>query len=221
MLPSVPSATTPEQTRRSQEERRVGTRATLLDAALECLVEVGYAGTTTGLVCERAGLSRGAHLHHFGTRASLVAAALIELFKRREVEFGEQIAALPSDGGREEQALDLLWSWYTGPLFYASVDLGAAARTDSELRARLEPVERHLNQLTLIRCRRMFATGPEDPSRDQPIQLALSTIRGLALLPVLHPGAGKAEQQWGFVRGELLRILAEPGPTIIGRSSAT
>jgi len=39
--------------RRTQEERRAATRAALLDATIECVVEDGYAGTTTTRVVER------------------------------------------------------------------------------------------------------------------------------------------------------------------------
>src|ERR1700682_1902920 len=54
--------------RRSQAERSATTRDALLDATIACLVEDGYANTTTSRVAERAGVSRGAHLHHFQTR---------------------------------------------------------------------------------------------------------------------------------------------------------
>jgi AcrR family transcriptional regulator len=54
--------------RRSQAERSAATRDALLDATIVCLVEDGYANTTTSRVAERAGVSRGAHLHHFQTR---------------------------------------------------------------------------------------------------------------------------------------------------------
>ncbi len=201
---------TPTSTpKRTQRERRATTRAALLDAALRCLVHYGYDGTTTGRVCERAGVSRGAHLHHFGTRAALLAAALAELAERREKQFQGQVDRLPAGEGRIEAALELLWSWFTGPLFYASVDLGAAARTDSELRASLVPIERHLNQTTLVRCREMFASDREDPSCDQLIQMALATVRGLALLPALQPGTRKATQQWAFARDQLAVAIRE------------
>src|SRR5258708_24310069 len=95
--------------RRTQKERRDATRGALIDAALECLIEHGYAGTTTGRVCDRAGVSRGAYLHHFRTRAALVAAALDELARRLDEEFAEQLAALPHGDDRVERALDLLW----------------------------------------------------------------------------------------------------------------
>ena len=55
--------------RRSQAERSAATREALLDATIDCLVEEGYASITTSRVSERAGLSRGAHLHHFHERS--------------------------------------------------------------------------------------------------------------------------------------------------------
>jgi len=194
---------TATQPRRTQGERRAATRAALLDAALECLIEHGYEGTTTGRVCERAGVSRGAHQHHFGTRAELVAAALEELALRRGEDIRRQVESLPPGEERIEQALDAIWSWFTGPLFMASIDLAAAARTDKELRDSLAPVERRLSHETLRCCRAMLADGENDPSRDQLIQMTLGTVRGLALLPILQPGGRSAEKQWTFARERL------------------
>lgn len=193
--------------RRTQEERRAATRAALLDAALECLVEHGYEGTTTQRVCERAGVSRGAHQHHFRTRPALVAAALEELALRRADDIGRDVASLPPGDERIEQALDAIWGWFTGPLFEASLDLAAAARTDEELRASLAPVERRLGQETLRCCREMLAAGADDPSRDRLIQLTLGTVRGLALLPILQPGGRSAAKQWAFAREQLAALF--------------
>jgi AcrR family transcriptional regulator len=200
-------STATTRARRTQEERRAATRAALLDAALECLVEHGYEGTTTGLVCERAGVSRGAHQHHFGTRPALVAAALEELAIRRGEDIRRELASLPQGDARIDLALDAIWGWFTGPLFDASVDLAAAARTDEELRASLAPVERRLSQETLRCCREMLAADAEDPSRDQLIQMTLGTVRGLALLPILQPGTRSAAKQWAFARAQLAGLF--------------
>lgn len=194
-------------TRRTQGERRAATRAALVDAAIECLVDYGYGGTTTGRVCDRAGVSRGAHLHHFGTRAALVAAALGELARRRDAQLQSQMALLPRGERRLDLGLDLLWSLFTGSLFYASVDLGAAGRTDKDLRQSLEPVERRLKDATLRNCREIFAAGRDDASCDQLIQLTLATVRGLALLPVLQPGSRLPERQWAFARRQLADLF--------------
>ena len=195
--------------RRTQEERRAATRGALLDAALACLVEHGYEGTTTGRVCERAGVSRGAHQHHFGTRPALVAAALEELAMRRLDDIRAEVTGLPAGAARVEQALDAIWGWFTGPLFQASIDLAAAARTDEELRASLAPVEARLSQGTLLCCREMLAGGSADRTRDPLIQMTLGTVRGLALLPILHPGNRSAAKQWTFARGQLAQLFRD------------
>jgi len=197
---------TATQPRRTQEERRAATRGALLDAALDCLVEHGYEGTTTERVSTRAGVSRGAVQHHFGTRQRLVAAALEELATRRLQEIRDELASLPRGEERVEQALDAIWGWFTGPLFPASLDLAAAARTDAELADSLAPVEARLSQGTLRCCREMLADGVEDRSRDPLIQMTLGTVRGLALLPIVHPGNRSAAKQWAFARGRLAAL---------------
>ena len=72
----------------SQEERRAETRAKLLDATIECLLEEGYAGTTTRRVAELAGVSQGAQTHHFPYRVDLVAAAI-----ERLAQHGRRVSA--------------------------------------------------------------------------------------------------------------------------------
>src|ERR1700710_2922513 len=85
----------PASTRRSQAERSAARREPLLDAPIACLVQDGYANTTTSRVAERAGVSRGAHLHHFQTRNALVAAAVEHLRVRRAEELFAAADALP------------------------------------------------------------------------------------------------------------------------------
>src|SRR5215468_6574679 len=78
------------KTGRTQEERSAAMRERLLDATIDCLVEYGYSGTTTTRVAERAGVTRGAQVHHFPTKTDLVTAAVRHLAtKRAEFAFAE------------------------------------------------------------------------------------------------------------------------------------
>lgn len=193
--------------RRSQAERSAATRDALLDATIACLVEDGYANTTTSRVAERAGVSRGAHLHHFQTRQALVAAAMERLAERRGEELLSAAEDLPEGRERLEQGLDLLWASYANPLFQAALDLWSHARTDPYLRERLVPVERRLDRQTLAITRTLFPAIAEQPDFDRLIELAISTIRGLALLDTLQPGNGRNRKQWPYSRGRLVELL--------------
>jgi AcrR family transcriptional regulator len=193
--------------RRSQAERSAATRDALLDATIACLVEDGYANTTTSRVAERAGVSRGAHLHHFQTRQALVAAAMERLAERRGAELLAAAEDLPQGRERLVQGLDLLWASYANPLFQAALDLWSHARTDADLRERLVPVERRLDRQTLAITRQLFPAIAEQPDFDRLIELAVSTIRGLALLDTLHPGDGRNRKQWRYSRTRLVELF--------------
>lgn len=193
--------------RRSQAERSAATRDALLDATIVCLVEDGYAKTTTSRVAERAGVSRGAHLHHFQTRQALVAAAMERLAERRGAELLAAAEDLPQGRERLVQGLDLLWASYANPLFQAALDLWSHARTDADLRERLVPVERRLDRQTLAITRQLFPAIAEQPDFDRLIEMAVSTIRGLALLDTLHPGDGRNRKQWLYSRARLVELF--------------
>src|SRR5437899_5969622 len=98
--------------RRTQEERSAATRAKLLDATIACLVDLEYSATTTTVIAERAGVSRGAQLHHFPTKADLVAAAVAHLSHRIGEELQDEAARLPVGKDRPAAAVDLLWSTF-------------------------------------------------------------------------------------------------------------
>jgi AcrR family transcriptional regulator len=124
----------------TQAERTALTRAKLLDATASSLAELGYARTSTTEVCRRAGVSRGAQLHHFPTKAELVSAALDHVFERRVEEFRTLVRNLPSGPERIDGAIDVLWSVFQGDTFTAWFELSAAARTDPDLQRRMSEV---------------------------------------------------------------------------------
>ncbi len=201
------SAAKTRPARRSQAERSASTREALLDATIACLVEDGYASTTTSRVCERAGLSRGAHLHHFQTRQALLAAAMEHLAERRGERLLEAAEKLPPGPERLAEGLDLLWEGYATPLYQAALDLWTHARTDPELRERLAAVERDLDRQTLRLSRTLFGELAERPGFDHLIEMAAATMRGLALLDTLNPGGGRNRRQWPYCRAQLVAMF--------------
>ena len=63
------AATTSKRPQRNekgwQAEKSAMTRSAILEATIQCLLELGYANTTTALIANYAGVSRGAMMHHF------------------------------------------------------------------------------------------------------------------------------------------------------------
>ena len=198
--------------RRSQAERSASTREALLDAAIACVIEQGYANTTTSKVAARAGLSRGAHLHHFQTRTALVAAAVEALAQRRLDELLAAGEALEPGPERTLAALDLLWSHYASPLFQAALDLWTDARSDKELRSQLLEVERTLDRQTLALARRLFPDAADSPDFEGLVQHAVATVRGLAVLDTLHPDGERNREQWRFCRVRLGELFDAAQP---------
>src|SRR5258708_25223393 len=70
--------------RRTQAERTEETRTRILKAASELIRRRGYARFRTADVAAEAGLSRGAQLHHFPTKDSLVVATLEYVFHQSQ-----------------------------------------------------------------------------------------------------------------------------------------
>jgi AcrR family transcriptional regulator len=120
--------------RRTQRERSAAMRSRLLEATVDCLYEVGYSRTTTIEVAARAGVSRGAQLHHFPTKKRLVTVAVRHLLTKRLEEFREAFATLPQGADKYSAVIDILWEKTSNRAFYAWLELVVAARTDPSLR---------------------------------------------------------------------------------------
>src|SRR3954470_14576480 len=89
----------PARAPRTQQQRRDETRRALLDAAVQSLIEVGFARTTTLEVQRRAQVSRGALLHHFPSKAELLVAAIDHLAEIRARELKAFASQLPPERG--------------------------------------------------------------------------------------------------------------------------
>lgn len=185
----VPDMSTAVQPR---HVRAASTRLLLLDTTVACLSELGYAGTTGPAVAERAGLSRGAQLHHFGTRDQMVVAAVEHLAQQRLTHVHDSLTVRigdnPDASARTSRqaalaALELLAEAMSGPLYGATLELWAAARTNDELRRQLVPAEERVHAELRQICRAWITT---DPLLVQ-ITLDLLLGRGVSGMLVPHP----------------------------------
>jgi AcrR family transcriptional regulator len=170
---------------RKEQERSRLTRQRLMAATVECLVEYGWAGTTTTVVAERAGVSRGAQLHHYPTRAELVVAAVEHVGRSLVDQMLDAARSLPGGPGRTEAVLQLLGDFYTGPLFVAALELWVAARTDPALREAVIPLERRIGWEAHRLTVGVLGLDDGDPAVREAVQGTLDMVRGMGLASLL------------------------------------
>lgn len=175
---------------RTQQQRRDETRRALLDAAVESLIEVGFARTTTLEVQRRADVSRGALLHHFPSKTELLVAAVDHLAEMRARELKVLAAALPEERAgraRTDAVIGLLWQCFSGTFFQVAMELRTAARTDPELRPVLVTAERALRERILLQARTLFGKDvSEHPGLERALDFTLQFMIGAAMTAVLH-----------------------------------
>jgi AcrR family transcriptional regulator len=179
----------PVRAPRTQQQRRDETRRALLDAAVESLIEVGFARTTTLEVQRRAEVSRGALLHHFPSKAELLVAAVDHLAEMRAKELKVLSSQLPASNARErtDAVLDLLWQCFSGTFFQVAMELRTAARTDPELRPVLAVAEKSLRERIFAQARALFGKElAEAPGLERALDLTLQLMIGAAMSAVLH-----------------------------------
>ncbi|MBI1181961.1 MAG: TetR family transcriptional regulator [Alphaproteobacteria bacterium] len=130
----MPDAFTPADAT-LQERRSASTRLTILDAAIRCLAEHGYAGMTTARVVEMARASRGAVLHHYPSKQALLEATIDYAFYKRMSRYIADVARM-TEAERVDANLGVQahWEGYLTPEYQAYLELHVAARTDEELR---------------------------------------------------------------------------------------
>ncbi|HEV7734772.1 MAG TPA: TetR/AcrR family transcriptional regulator [Candidatus Binatia bacterium] len=146
--------------KQSRSEQSAATRARILDAAIDCLQDLGYARTSTPEIARRAGVSRGGQLHQFPTKVDLVTSAVERLLGRRRTEFLEAFARLPAGSDRATAAIDLLWSMVQGATFDAWLELVVAARSDAELRPAVASMTERLRETIEETFRELFPAPP-------------------------------------------------------------
>jgi AcrR family transcriptional regulator len=168
-------------TRVPQEERTRAMRQRLLEATVQCLAEYGWSGTSTTQISQRAGVSRGAQLHHFPTKNDLVVAAVEHLATVRRDELAQAAALLPDGPGRTRAVLEMLGEHFTSDVFAAALELWVAARSDAALLDALVPFERVTGRETHKLTVAMLDADESQPGARELVQATLDLIRGLGL----------------------------------------
>lgn len=130
---------TSEKPRRTQAERSEAMRTRLIEATLQCLETDGYAGTTVTKIVEAAQVSRGAPVHHFPSKAALIAAAAEHLMRKIYVQLGVAMRHLDESEDKLTELIMVSWKQVFGTTENTVIlELIVASRRDTELATMLQ-----------------------------------------------------------------------------------
>jgi AcrR family transcriptional regulator len=191
--------------RAPKQDRSRATRQRLLAAAVACLAEHGWAGSTVSVVALRAGVSRGAAQHHFPTREDLFTAAVEYVAEERSLALR---ALFPEGAGDRRAVVAALVDLYTGPLHQR-----VAASDDEQLRGRVTELEARVGRETHRIAVALLAADESRPGVRETVQGLLDMARGLGLANLLTDDTPRRERvvaQWGALLDAALGDPADP-----------
>ncbi|MBF22482.1 MAG: TetR family transcriptional regulator [Pusillimonas sp.] len=168
--------------RRTQEVRSREAKEKLLKATIDVLMRRGYSGLTTKEVATSAGLSNGALVHHYASKAELVIAATAAVYDEC-IERGQRVARTPEaiKNPIEGFMTDCLSVYFDWP-YLAAIEIIVAARTDPQLMERIIPVMQNYRATTNTLWLKVFREAGYTPNQAKTIlNLTLNMVRGLAV----------------------------------------
>jgi AcrR family transcriptional regulator len=182
-------------------------RQRLMEATVDCLVEHGWSGTSTTLVSRRAGVSRGAQLHHFPTKQDLVFAAVQHLTDARGAELAAAAESLPAGRRRTRAVLEMLAEHFTSKVFTAALELWVAARTDAALHQAVVPLEAHVGRQVHRLTVELLGVDEHRLGNRELVQATLDLVRGLGLANTISDDTERRRRildRWALVLEEEL-----------------
>jgi AcrR family transcriptional regulator len=212
-MTAEPTTLTATRARRRDGE---ATREKVLEAAIDCVLDVGYRETSTNEIARRAGVTWGVIQHQFGTREQLLLAVLDHIWARLQglVRDAEISGATLDD--RLRAVLDVLALHYSDPWHLVEVqiglDLGTNPKTSAETR---DAVGRHgarLGEMWRPFWSEALGGLAEDPEL---VSYAFTTLRGYLVGRVMarNFGHGRADATARalLVEGVASSLRAEAG----------
>lgn len=170
--------------RRTQTQRSDGTRSRVLEAAVRCLHERGYAATTTLLVAQEAGVSRGAMLHQFPTKVDLMLFVVRAVYDREVEEYVARVGRIREPREKILALTHAAWEVLSRPSGVAVLEVLQGSRSDPELAERLRPLQSTIETESFAWAERYDAIFGQ-PITEPLLRLIVWTIRGLSVAATL------------------------------------
>jgi AcrR family transcriptional regulator len=168
--------------RRTQAERTEATRTQLLKAAAKLIRTRGYARFRTADVAAEAGMSRGAQLHHFPTKDSLVVATLEYVFDQSQIMSRRRAAAVNRPRDLIEAVIEDAREFFFSEHFMVAIDIVLSTSTDSSVRKQILEISRKARRpVETAWTEALTASGVPSSLAADIVALTLSLVRGMAL----------------------------------------
>ena len=190
-----------------QAQKSAATREQIINAAIHCIVELGYCRTTTMKIAEEAGLSRGATLHHFPSKMDIIRAAVDHLHEKRLQAFRRSISEMPKKADIVRLAVQAYWAHVNHPIYVAFFELSVAARTDPELAQILRPAQLAFDQEWYVTARDLFPEWQSDPEAfDLALNLTQQLMEGMAISFLTHARGDDKRQLLHYLEQKLREL---------------
>ena len=168
--------------RRTQAERSAETRTRILKAAANLIRKRGYARFRTAEVAEEAGLSRGAQLHHFPTKDSLVVATLEYVFEQAQALSRRRASAVNRPRDLIEAVIEDAREFFFSEHFMVAIDIVLSTSTDQSVRKQILDISRKARRpVETAWTGALAASGVPGQLASDIVALTLSLVRGMAL----------------------------------------
>ena len=203
--------------RRTQAERSAGTRELLLAATVEALHEHGYAATSTILVAEKAGVSRGAMLHQFRTKADLMTFVVEAVFEAELQHYSEYLRDVTDPRERFLAYPEMAWEVLSRPSGVAVLEIMQGSRSDPQLCEMLAPVQARIEKEALEFTH--LAAAQDARGAMAVMRLVVWAIRGLSIAQVFAPAPGSVRDSVKVLK-RLMAAGLETGMLSVGPEKA-
>jgi AcrR family transcriptional regulator len=168
--------------RRTQAERSEETQTRILKAAANLIRKRGYARFRTAEVAKEAGVSRGAQLHHFPTKDSLVVATLEYVFKQAQAQSRRRASDVNRPADLVAAVIDDAREFFFSEHFMVAIDIVLSTSTDQSVRRQILDISRKARRpVERAWAEALASSGMPSQLASDIVALTLSLVRGMAL----------------------------------------
>jgi AcrR family transcriptional regulator len=169
-------------------------RQRIIDAAMEAILEVGYARTSIGEVVKRAGVTKGAFVYVFKNKLEFIKATVDYLFEAGRKKTASLDFSAPKTVEDVEKTLQLTADVLLDKIGMAIFEVWMASRTDPELRETFTMIEA---KNSFLRKRVLEKTLGQDVLESTDLlklsEGAIMLLRGFSLQEVLDGGVAQSD----------------------------